>query len=138
MAYQFSTAMRNAMLDAGETAIGTAPTLEIRSGAVPANCAAADSGTLLASMVLPSDWMAAASGGSKALSGSWSDAAADATGTAGHFRIKQGATCHWQGTVSQRAVDGGTGDLKLDQATAGLVAGQSVTITAMTLDMGGA
>lgn len=138
MALQASVAVRNASLDAMETAIGTGPTLEIRSGAAPANCAAADSGTLLASMALPSDWMAAASAGAKALAGLWQAAAAAATGTAGHFRIKQGATCHFQGTVSQRAADGGTGDIQLDQATAGIVAGQQVTVTAFTLTQGGA
>lgn len=137
MAFQFSTAARNALLDAIETATGTAPTLELRTGAPPATCAAADSGTLLASMTLPTDWLAAASGGTKALVGAWTDPAADATGTAGHFRIKQGATCHIQGTVSQRAADGGTGDMRLEQATAGIVAGQSVTITAFTLTAGG-
>lgn len=101
MALQYSVAVRNAGLDAIESTTGTAPTLEIRSGVPPANCAAADSGTVLASMTLPSDWMAAASGGSKAISGTWQDSAADNSGRAGHFRIKQGATCHLQGIVSE-------------------------------------
>jgi hypothetical protein len=100
MAHQFSTAVRNAALDAIETAMGTAPTLTIRTGAVPANCAAARAGTVLATLVLPSDWMAVASNGTKALSGTWQDTAADATGTAVHFSIDQGATCHDQGLVS--------------------------------------
>lgn len=128
MAVQFSDAARNAALDAVETAAGTAPTMEIRSGAVPANCAAADSGTVLATLVLPSDWMAAASGGSKAKSGTWQDAAADATGTAGHFRIKQGATCHIQGSVT---ATGGGGDITLDNTS--IAVGQTVTITSFTI-----
>ena len=65
MALQQSVAVRNAGLDAKETAIGTSPVLKIRTGAAPANCAAADSGTVLASCTLPSDWMAAASNGTK-------------------------------------------------------------------------
>lgn len=69
MALQYGTTLRNAQLDVIETTVGTTPILEIRSGAPPANCGTADSGTLLASMTLPSDWMAAASGGSKAKSG---------------------------------------------------------------------
>ena len=133
MAFQFSVAARNALLDAVETAIGVSPTLEIRSGAAPANCAAADSGTVLATMTLPSDWMAAASAGAKALSGSWQDASADATGTAGHFRIKAGATCHIQGTVT---ATGGGGDMQLDNVS--IAAAQQVTITAFTLTAGGA
>ena len=66
MAVQYSVTVNNARLDSIETAVGVSPTLEIRSGAAPANCAAADSGTLLASIALPSDWMAAAASASKA------------------------------------------------------------------------
>jgi hypothetical protein len=101
MPYQFSTAARNASLDAIEATIGVSPTLRIRSGDVPADCAAARTGTVLATMALPSDFMAAASAGLKGLSGTWQDAAADAAGIAGHFEIVQGATCHIQGRVSQ-------------------------------------
>ena len=130
MAFQFSDAARNAALDAVETAIGTTPILEIRSGAAPANCAAADSGTVLATMTMPSDWMAAASGGSKAKSGTWQDASADATGTAGHFRIKDsgGTTCHIQGSVT---ATGGGGDMTLDNTS--IASGQTVTINTFTI-----
>ncbi|WWT39549.1 hypothetical protein [Microcystis phage Mae-JY02] len=100
MAYQFSVAVRNASLDAIETTIGVSPTLEIRTGQPPASCAAADTGTVVATLPLPSDFMAAASAGSKALAGTWQDTGADTAGRAGHFRVKQGATCHWQGLVS--------------------------------------
>ena len=133
MAFQYSVTVRNALLDSIETTISTAPTLEIRSGAAPANCAAADSGTVLATMTLPSDWMAAASAGAKALAGSWQDASADATGTAAHFRIKAGATCHIQGSVT---ATGGGGDMQLDNVS--ITAAQQVTITAFTLTAGGA
>ena len=133
MAFQFSTTARNAALDAIETAIGTAPTLEIRSGTVPANAAAADSGTVLATLPLPSDWLTAASGGSKALSGTWQDTSADATGTAGHFRIKAGATCHIQGTIT---ATGGGGDMTLDNTS--IAAAQQITITSFTITAGGA
>ena len=130
MAIQLSTTVRNARLDTIETTISTAPILEIRTGAQPANCAAADSGTLLASMTLPSDWMAAAASGSKALSGSWNDASANAAGTAAHFRIKDngGSTCHIQGSVT--ATSGG-GDIELNNTS--IASGQSVTITAFNL-----
>lgn len=120
MAIQYSIAVRNAKLDSIETTIGTGPTLEIRSGSPPANCAAADSGTLIVSIVLPSDWMANASNGSKAKNGTWSGTAS-ATGTAGHFRIKVGATCHIQGTVSTSGAD-----LVLDNTS--INSGQTVTV----------
>jgi len=133
MAFQFSVAARNAALDAIETAAGAAPVLTIRTGPAPADCATADSGTALATLTLPSDWLGAASGGAKNLLGTWQDAAADATGTAAHFRIKQGATCHLQGTVT---ATGGGGDMTLDNVS--LATGQQVSITAFTLTAGGA
>lgn len=133
MAVQFSVPVRNARLDAIETVVGTAPLLRVYSGSAPANCATAASGTLLASMTLPSDWMAAASGGSKALSGTWQDAAADASGTPGHFRIydSTGTTCGLQGTVTLTA---GGGDLTFDSVT--WTAGQVINITSFTLTDG--
>lgn len=135
MTLQYSVAVRNARLDAVESTIGTSAILEIRSGSAPANCAAADSGTLLASMTLPSDWLAAASSGTKAKSGTWQDASADNAGTAGHFRIKDsgGTTCHAQGTVT---ATGGGGDLTLDNTS--IAAGQAVTISSFTLTAGNA
>lgn len=99
MAIQFSTTVRNARADVIETTAGTSAILTIRTGAAPANCGTANSGTVLATITLPSDWMAAASGGSKAMSGTWQDTSADAAGTAAHFRIHDSTatTCHMQG-----------------------------------------
>ena len=133
MAIQLSTSVRNARLDAIESQIGTSPILKIRSGSVPASCATADAGTVLAALTLPSDWMAAASGGSKAKSGTWEDASADAAGTAAHFRIydSTGTTCHLQGTVT---ITGGGGDLTLDNTN--IAVGQDVIITGFTLTDG--
>lgn len=135
MAVQHSVAVRNARLDAIEVTMGTLPKLQIRSGAQPANCAAADAGTLLAEMDLPSDWMAAASGGTKAKSGTWQDPSADATGTAAHYRIKDtaGTTCHEQGSVT---ATGGGGNLELQ--TVSLIAGQVITITTFVWTEGNA
>lgn len=130
MAIQYSDAVRNAQNDAWESTIGTAPTLEIRSGAQPANCAAADSGTLLATITLPSDWMGASASGTKAKAGSWT-VAASAAGTAGHYRIKQGATCHEQGSVGL-----GSGDLSLDNTS--IAVGQNVTISTFSRTQGNA
>lgn len=128
MALQFSAAVRNARLDAIETTIGATAVLKIRSGSVPADCATADAGTVLATLTLPSDWMAAASGGSKAKSGTWQDTSADATGTAAHFRIYDsgGTVCGMQGTVGV-----GSGDLQVDSVS--FTAGQSFSITGFTL-----
>lgn len=133
MSVQLSVAARNARLDAIETECGVSAVLKIRTGAQPASCATADSGSVLATLSLPSDWMAAASGGTKAKSGTWEDLTADATGTAAHFRLykSDGTTCVMQGTVGQ-----GTGDLSLDNVS--IVAGQFVSITGFTLTDGNA
>lgn len=135
MALQLSVAVRNARLDAIETTVGTDAVLKIRSGSAPANVAAADSGTVLATLTLPTDWLAAASSGSKAKSGTWQDTSADATGTAAHFRIyaSDGTTAHLQGTVT---ATGGGGDLTVDNTS--FAAGQSFTITAFSLTDGNA
>jgi hypothetical protein len=118
------------MLDQIETTVGVSATLRIRTGAPPATCATADSGTVLATMTLPSDWMSAASSGSKALLGTWQDASADNAGTAAHFRIydSAGTTCHLQGTVT---ATGGGGDMTLDNTV--IAAAQTVTITSFTI-----
>ena len=135
MTLQYSTAVRNAKLDAVETAIGVSAILKIRTGAQPASCAAADSGSVLATLNLPSDWMAAASGGSKAKSGTWEDTSADAAGTAAHFRLykSDGTTCIMQGSIT---ATGGGGDLTVDNTT--FAAGQDFLITGFTLTAPGA
>ncbi len=130
MALQLSVAVRNALLDAIESTIGTSAVLKIRTGAPPASCATADAGTVLASLTLPSDWMAAASSGSKAKSGTWEDTSADAAGTAAHYRLyaSDGTTCHAQGTVT---ATGGGGDMTVDNTR--FAAGQSFRVTSFTL-----
>ncbi len=132
MTLALSTTVKNALLDAIETAIGTSAVLKIRTGSAP-GIGNADSGTVLASLSLPSDWMAAASGGSKAKSGTWQDTSADATGTAAHFRLyaSDGTTVHAEGTVT---VTGGGGDLTLDSVS--ITAGQQITITGFTITAG--
>ncbi len=133
MALKLSMAVKNARLDSIESTIGAAPVLKIRSGAAPAAITDADSGDVLASLTLPSDWLAAASNGTKAISGTWQDTSADAAGTAGHFRIyaSDGTTQHIQGTVT---ATGAGGDMTLDNTS--IAAGQSITITSFTITDG--
>ena len=135
MAIQLSVTVRNDRLDSFEVSTGTAAKLEIRTGAQPATCATASSGTVLATMTLPTDYLAAASGGTKGILGTWQDASADDTGTAAHFRIfdTAGTTCHMQGSVT--ATSGG-GDIELDNTS--IAAGQTVTISTFTMTAGNA
>lgn len=135
MALQYSVAVRNAQLDAVETTIGVSAILKIRTGAAPATCATADSGTVLATCNLPSDYMAAAASGAKAKAGTWEDTSADATGTAAHFRLyaTDGTTCHAQGTVT---ATGGGGDMTVDNTS--FAAAQQFTVTTFTITAGNA
>lgn len=128
MALQYSVAVRNAKLDAVETAIGVSALLRIFSGAQPANCAASDPAGLLCSIVLPADWMAVASAGAKAKLGTWSAAAAG-TGIAASWRIydQSGTTCHLQGNTT---------DLVFDNTN--IASAQTVTISGFTLTAGNA
>lgn len=135
MTVQFSVTVRNARLDQIETTIGTAPILRILTGSKPAACADSQTGTLLAEMTLPSDWLAAAASGAKAKAGTWQDASANAGGTAGYFRIldSSGSTCHMQGNCTDLA---GAGPLKLSSVV--VVAGEPVTIDDFDLTDGNA
>ena len=134
MAIQFSVSARNARLDSIETTISTAPLLRIFTGAQPANCAAADSGTKLVEMTLPSNWMNDASSGAKTLTGSWTSTGITA-GTAAHFRIKDsaGTNCHIQGSIT---ATGGGGDMTLDNTS--IASAQVVTVNTFTLTDGNA
>ena len=130
MAIQLSVTARNNRLDSIETTVGVSALMRILSGSPPVNCGTADSGTILATINLPSDWMAAAASGSKAKSGTWQDLSADITGTAGYFRLydSTGTTCHMQGTVT---ASGGGGDMIVSSTS--FTAGQSFTVNTFTL-----
>jgi hypothetical protein len=129
MSKTYLIANANTILDAIETAYGTSCTMKIRSGARPTHTADASTGDVLATIALGSDWMAAASGGSKAKSGTWSDTSADFSGTAAHYEIvaSNGTTINERGSVT---VTGGGGDLTLDSVS--ITAGQVVTISSFT------
>lgn len=134
MSLQFSVLCRNAILDAIETYAGTSAVLKIYdlTAAAPGSCEAAITGTVLATITNPSDWMNAASGGSVTKNGTWSDSSADNAGTADFFRLFRydGGTCVMQGSV-------GVGlDMTLDNYV--IAAGQTVTISTFTITAGNA
>ena len=135
MAVQLSVAVRNARLDAIETTIGASAVLKIRTGAQPATVATADSGTVLATCALPSDYFTAAAAGVLVKLGTWEDTSADADGTAAHWRLyaTDGTTAHAQGTVT---ATGGGGDMTVDNVV--FATAQQFTITAFSLTDGNA
>lgn len=136
MIFQFSTAVRNARLDAIESTIGTAAKLRVYSGSMPANCAASATGTMLVEFALASDWAAAASGGAKALSSLplSAAAAAGAPTNATYWRLYDTGVvnCGAQGDVSDAV---GTGSLKLSSGVA-ITSGQHVDVASWTITDG--
>src|SRR5260370_14463 len=98
MTVQWSTSVRNALLDQWETAIGVSAKVMLFTGAQPATCATATSGTKLAEFDLASDWAANASGGAKSLSSTPITTTGITNGTLGYYRIfaSDGTTCHEQ------------------------------------------
>ena len=135
MTVKMSVTVRNAELDAIETAISASAILIIRSGSAPAAIVDSDNGTVLATINLPDDWFIAASSGSISKQGTWSDTSADNAGTAEHFRLyaSNGTTQHIQGTITE---SGSGGDMTLDNHV--IAAGQTVTVTQFTLTAGNA
>jgi hypothetical protein len=137
MAVRISTGLRNYMLDSGvNTAFDGGAFLDIYTGAQPANADTAPSGTLLASVSLPADPFAAAAAGAVALQGTWVDASADASGTAGWARIRTNADAGGASTTLRRldgsvTASGGGGDFQL--STVSITSGQQVSITSGSL-----
>lgn len=132
MPAQFSITGYNAALNAIEAEIGASPIMEIRSGAKPANCAAANTaGSLLAELFLPADAFADAATAQKVMAGTWEDTSANAAGTAGYYRVWNNAktVCHIQGSIT---ATGGGGDMQLDNTSIAL--GQKITITNFVLN----
>ena len=135
MAITLNVPLRNLLLDGMNTGFDGG-LLRIYSGTKPATANLAPTGTLLASITLPADAFAAASGGSIAKNGTWQDTSANATGTAGWFRISEvgdtdaldGDFHRLDGTVT---ATGGGGDLTLDSTS--ITSGQSVTVNTFTI-----
>ncbi len=127
MAIQLSTTTRNRFRDAYVTAFPAGASLVIRSG-TPAGVGNAATGTILATIILPATPFTNGTG-AVTLSGTWSEASADGTGTAGHYRMTNGSDIE-EGTVT---ATGGGGDLTLDNTS--ITTGQTVTVTTWTRNM---
>ena len=127
MTVYWSDTVRNAVLDAWETAMGTAVKLRIYSGTAPADEATALSGnTMLVEWALASDWAGAAAAGVKALTSTPVAGTGAAAGTATFYRFYNtaGSTCHEQGSVT---ATGGGGDMTIDNVV--IASGQTVNVT---------
>jgi hypothetical protein len=139
MTIQLGSTLRTNMINTYETSLGTSPKLIIRSGAQPGACNSVDSGSMLAILTLPSDWISTGASGSVTIvGGPWAGTGATA-GTAGHYRLKDSsatATDNSGTTHEQGSVGTGSEDLVLDNAV--IAVGQAISITTWTRTQGGA
>jgi hypothetical protein len=121
MAVTYTTAVKNARLDAVTTAIGTTGVLEIGTTGMA---------SILATINLGNPAAAAASGGVLTFSGfPRSDTSADNTGTAAAARIRTASG----GTdiITGLTVGTSASDINLDSTS--ITSGQTVTITSATI-----
>jgi hypothetical protein len=140
MTLRFSPGQATQMGDAYWNAVGISIDnyiLEIRSGAQPATADLAPTGTVLASITLPADSMAASvnPGATTAKAGTWQDASADATGTAGWFRIRASGDAGTTNNTDRRidgacTATGGGGELELQNLS--IAVAQQITVTSAT------
>lgn len=127
MTLGYSTALRNAQLDAVTAAIGTSGKLRIYDGTRPATGGTVTN--LLAELPLSATAAPAASTALLTLNSITSDSAADATGTASWFRIVTSANAFViDGSVT---ATGGGGDLQINSVS--LTAGGIVSVTSFTI-----
>ena len=130
MAFRLSTDTRNKACDAIVDDIdagGGAGTIAIRTGSQPTNVGDADSGTLLGTLTFSATAFGASSSGTATANSITSDTNADASGTAGHFRIKDSAS----NIVADGTCGQGSGDLSFDNSV--IVAGGTIAISSFTV-----
>lgn len=126
MALTLSAVAVQAMGAALATDIGSAATIEIRTGAKPATPETAASGTLLATVAISGSFT---SSGGALTSADPASVSVVATGTAAHFRLKtSGGTAKLDGTVT---ATGGGGDMTLSSVS--LISGGTVDLGVPTI-----
>lgn len=136
MLVQLNVALRNLILDCmfntgTPAAVFDGGTARFRSGASP-GADAVDTGTVIATVALSADAMAAASAGAVSKnSATWQDTAADAAGTMAHARFTSADGLKW--ITFDVTASGGGGAITVDQVT--LVQNQPFTVTGMTITM---
>ena len=137
MTIQYSTTHRTNDLADIITQLGTTAYLLLYTGSVPANCAAAATGTLLASLPCSNPFAPAPSSGVLTASAITSATAA-ATGTGGYWRLctnSAGTTCVAQGTLfgsstlTTSASTSANGNVLTFTSVTGVSVGQTVSGT---------
>lgn len=125
---QFDINSRNGFLNVINSSVGPSGVLYIRSGAPPATCADADTGTELLYIQLPNEPFTIPTIGYIEKSGIWSCLSAQSAGVAGHYRIMSASTCCMQGVCSE--ISGG-GEMQL--STVNIQISQPVTVSVFVI-----
>ena len=135
MAVQYSTGCRTAKLQDGLDELFDGGVFEVRSGTQPSSADDAPSGTLLATISIPTPSFGTPSAGQVSKTGSWQTTNADNTGTAAWFRMRTAADSGVSSTTDIRldgtlTLSGGGGDVIMDALS--IVAGGTVTVNTLT------
>lgn len=120
MSVTYTTAVKNARLNAVTTAIGATGVLEIGTAGMA---------TILATIPLANPAAPAASGGVLSLTMPQSDASADASGTAAAARIRTASG----GTDVMTGLSVGTSGADINLDSVSITAGQTVTISSASI-----
>ena len=127
---RISTAAQNAAVDAVKARLNNGY-IRLYSGTRPAGPGTALSGnTLLAELRFGATAFGASTGGSASANAITPDAAADASGTATFARLLQS-----DGTTAEADIEVGTSGANLNLNTVGITAGQSVSISSLSLSI---
>lgn len=135
MALRLPDAFRLTRANTWLTRAGNGALLRIYTGAQPADADAAATGILLAQLTCGSPFGTASAEGVVTANAITQDSAADASGTAGWFRLlaADGITTVCDGAIT---ATGGGGELQLVTTT--VTVGQPVQVTSFTITEGGA
>ena len=132
MALSYSTATRNARLDAIVTAVGSSGLVRIYDGSRPATPGTAVSTQVLLAELTCSATFGTVSAGVLTVSAITEDSSANNTGTASWFRIvTSGGTAVIDGNV-------GTSGSDLNLSSVAISTGQTVSVTSATITEGNA
>jgi hypothetical protein len=134
MAIQYSTTHRtNAMTDIA-TQAGTNANIKIFTGSPPANCATADTGTVLVTLTGNASGLGTATSGVLTFNAITSGTASN-TGTAGYFRVYPSSA-----TTTNAVLQGTVGTSGTDMiiGSTSISSGQTVSISSWTITAFGA
>jgi len=134
VAIQYSTTHRTNAMTQLATDVGASAVIKIFTGSPPANCATADTGTLLVTFAGNATQFGTAASAVLTVS-AIANATASATGTAGYFRIYPSAA-----TTTNAVVQGlcGTSGSDMNLTSTSITSGQTCTFTSMTVTAFGA